>query len=143
MNHPLGDILRVKFDSKLSFEDPVHGIVFRETGLEVLVKSLFVGTSMLLRYYYAFVLPILEYCSPVWGSAAECHLQLPERQVYSVAQLCPDQTFSSFCHIAKLCRLYKVNFNSNLRFVHELPSSSIRVRHTRAAAAAHSLEFEV
>ena len=24
--------------------------------------------------YFAFVVPILEYCSPVWGSAAECHL---------------------------------------------------------------------
>ena len=34
---------------------------------------------MLVRCYSAFVLPILEYCS-VWGSAAEYHLQLLERQ---------------------------------------------------------------
>ena len=39
--------------------------------------------------------PILEYCSPVWGFAAECHLEFFERQVYSVARLCPDQTFLS------------------------------------------------
>ena len=38
------DILGVKFDSRLTFEDHVRGIVSR---------------------YYAFVLPILEYCSPV------------------------------------------------------------------------------
>ena len=52
------------------------------------------GTPVLLRCYYAFVLTILEYCSLVWGSAAECH-QLLEHQVYSVARLCPDQPFLS------------------------------------------------
>ena len=39
--------------------------------------------------YFTFVLPILEYCSLVLGSAAECHLQLLERQVYSVARFVP------------------------------------------------------
>ena len=43
---------------------------------------------------FAFVLPILEYCSSVWGSATECHLQLLQRQVYSIA----DQSFLSLCH---------------------------------------------
>ena len=45
-------------------------------GIFRLVKRIFVDTSVLLRCYYEFVLPILEYCSSVWGSAAECHLQL-------------------------------------------------------------------
>ena len=44
-----------------------------------LVKHVFVDTSVLLRCYYSFVLPIFDYCSPVYGSAAECHLLLPER----------------------------------------------------------------
>ena len=39
--------------------------------------------------------------------------------------------------------LYKVNSNSNHRLFSEFPSASVRVRHTRAAAAAHLLEFEV
>ena len=71
---------------------------------------------MLLRCYFAFVLSILEYCSPVLGSAAECHLQLLERQVYLVARLYPDQSFLSLCHrrrLAGLSMLYKVNSNSN------------------------------
>ena len=55
-------------------------------------------TSVSLRCYFAFVLPILEYCSSVWWSAAECHLQFLERQVYLVARLCPDQSFLSLCH---------------------------------------------
>ena len=100
-------------------------------------------TSLLLRCYSTFVLQIFEYCSPVWGSAAE---QLLECQGYSVARLCPDQTLLSLCHrrhVATLCMLYKVNSNSNNSLFSELPSASVRVRHTRAVAAVIPLEFEV
>ena len=89
------DILGMKFDRKLTFEDHVHGIVFHVSQRIVifrLVKRIFLDNSVLLRCYFAFVLLILEYCSPVWGSAAE-GLQLLERLVYSVARLCPDQSF--------------------------------------------------
>ena len=77
------------------------------------VKSVIVGTSVLLRCYFAFVLQILEYCSPLRGSAVECHLQHLERQVYSVARLFLDRAFLSLCHqrVAALCMLYKVNSN--------------------------------
>ena len=80
----------MKFDSRLTFEDHVRGIASRvsqRNGILRLVKRVFVDTSVLLCWYYAFVLTILEYCSLVWGSAAECHLELHERQVYSVARL--------------------------------------------------------
>ena len=114
----------------------MRGIVSRVSqriGILRLVKRIFVDTSVLLCCYFAFVLPILEYCSPVWGSAALCHLQLLERQVYSVARLCPDQSFLSLCHrrrVAGLCMLYKVNSNSTHCLFTELPSASTRVRHT-------------
>ena len=130
------DILGMKFDSKLTFEHHVRGIVSlvpQRIGLMRLVKHIFVDTSVLLRCYFPFVLPILEYCSPVWGSAAECHLQLVELQVYSVARLCSDQSFLSVCHrrrVAGLSMLYKVNSNSNNWLFGELPSASTWVRHT-------------
>ena len=60
-------------------------------------------------------------------------------------QACPDQTFLSLCprrHVAALCMLYKVNSNSNRCLLSEFPSACVWVRHTRAAAAAHQLEFE-
>ena len=63
-----------------------------------------------------------------------------------MARLCPDQTVSSLCHqshAAALCILYKVNLKLNHSLFIELPSDSIRVRHSRASAAAHPLEFEV
>ena len=81
----------------------------------------------------------------MWGSAVEC-LQLLERQLYSVDILCHDQSFLSLCHrrrVVGLSMLYKVNANSNHCLFSEIPSASTRVRHTRAAAAAHPLEFEV
>ena len=143
------DILGVKFDNRLTFKDNVRGIVSRVSqriGILRLVKRVFVDTSVLIRCYYAFVLQILEYSSPVCGSAAECHLQLLERQVYSVARLCPDQTFLSLCyrrHVAALCILCKVNSNSNHCLFSGLPSLSVRVRRTQATAATHPLEFEV
>ena len=112
------DILGVKFDSRLTFEDHVRGIVSRVSqriGILRLVKRIFLDSSVLFRSYF-HLFPILEYCSPVWGSAAECHSQLLERQVYSVARHYPDQSFLSLCHrrlAAGLSMLYKVNSNSN------------------------------
>ena len=82
------------------------------TGSLRLVKLVFVDNSLLLRCYYAFVLPILEYCSPVWGSAAECHLQFLERQAYFGGQALSRSEFLSLCHrrrVAELSMLYKVN----------------------------------
>ena len=61
------DILSMKFDSRLTFEDHVRGIVSRVSqGICILslVKLVCVDTSVLLHCHYAFVLPILGYCSP-------------------------------------------------------------------------------
>ena len=72
------NIVGAKFDSKITFEDHMPGIVSRVSqriGILRLVRLLFVNTSVLLHGHYAFVLPIIEYCSPVRGSAAECYLQ--------------------------------------------------------------------
>ena len=101
---------------KLTFDDRVPGIVSRVSQricIFRLVKRIFLNTSVLLRCYFAFHLILLAYRSPVCESAAECHLQLLERQVYSVARLCPDQSFLSLCHrrrVAGLSMLYDVKF---------------------------------
>ena len=95
------DIIGVKFDSRLTCEDRVHGIVSRVSqriGILRLVKRFVVDTSVFLRCYYAFVLLILEHCSPVF-------------------------------HSIVLCMLYKINSNSNHCLFSELPSATFRVRH--------------
>ena len=56
------DILGVKFDSRLTFEDRVRSIVSRVSqriGILRLLKHVFVNTSVLLHCYYAFVLRVL------------------------------------------------------------------------------------
>ena len=103
----------------LTFEDYMRGIVSRVARIISILrleKHIFVDTPVLLRCNFAFVFAILDYCSPMWGSAAECHLQLLERQVYSVARLCLDLSFFSLCHrrrMAGLRMLYKINSNYN------------------------------
>ena len=54
---PNFEILNVKFDSKLAFEDHVRGIVSRvcqRIGIFRLVKHIFMDTSVLLRCYFDF-----------------------------------------------------------------------------------------
>ena len=56
------DILGVKFDRRLTYGDHVCGIVSRVSqciGILRLVKRVFVDTSLSLRCYYVFILPIL------------------------------------------------------------------------------------
>ena len=65
---PTSSIFGMQFDSKLTFEDYVLSIVSvssQSIGILRLLKHLFVHTSVLLRCYFAIILPILEYCSPV------------------------------------------------------------------------------
>ena len=68
----------------------------------ICVSRLVTPLCYFLNINYVFVLQIMEYCSPVWGSAADWHLRLLERYVRSVAGFCPDQ---GFVQIKVSCRL--------------------------------------
>ena len=74
-------ILGVTFDSKLTFEKHLL-LVSRPASkrLGILRKSwvVFHNRSLLERCFRGFVLPVLEYCSAVWCSAADTHLKLLE-----------------------------------------------------------------
>ena len=79
-----------------------------------MVTGVDADTSVLLRCYYAFILPILEYCSLVWGSAASSHLRLLDRQIHAVSRLCPDQILKPLNHrrcVAGMCMLHKIHSN--------------------------------
>ena len=79
------------FDSKLTFEKHLRSVC-RATSqrLGIFRKSWRVFHDILLigRCFWGFVLPVLEYCSAVWCSAADTHLKLLDRVV------------SGFCFIA-------------------------------------------
>ena len=149
LSNPSLDILGVRFDCRLTFESHVLGVVSQVSqriGILRILNGVYADTSVLLRCCYAFILPILEYCSPVWGSAASSHLRLLDRQIHAVSRLCPDQIPKPLNHrrcFAGMCMLYKIHSNPKHCLYSALPPACQRVRHTRAAAVAHPCELEV
>ena len=72
-------ILGVTFDAKMAFEKHLRSVSSAATQrLGIMKKSwqVFHDRSLLVRSFWSFVLPVLEYCSAVWCSAAESHLKL-------------------------------------------------------------------
>ena len=77
-------ILGVIFDSKMTFEKHLRCVSRADSQrLGILMKSwqVFHDRSLLVRCFRCFVLPVLEYCSAVWCSAADTHLRLLDRVV--------------------------------------------------------------
>ena len=107
-------ILGVTIDSKMTFEKHLR-LVSRAASqrLSILTKSwrVFHDRSLLGRCFRHFVLPVLEYCSAVWCSAADIHLKLLDRAV-SGARFLTGGVFEcdiSHCRsVAVLCMLYKI-----------------------------------
>ena len=75
-------MLGVTFDSKITFEKHIRSVSGAASQwLGILRKSCHVlhGGMLLGRCFRGFVLPVLEYCSTVWCSAADTHLKLLDR----------------------------------------------------------------
>ena len=69
-------ILGVTFDAKMTFHKHLRSVSSAAAQrLGIMRKSwqVFHDRSLLLRSFYSFVLPVLEYCSSVWCSAADSH----------------------------------------------------------------------
>ena len=78
------DLLGSTFDSKLTFEKHLRSVSRAASQkLGILRKSWRVFHDRLLigRCFWPFVLPVLEYCSAEWCSAADTHLKLLDRVV--------------------------------------------------------------
>ena len=72
-------ILGVTFDSKMTFEKYLRSVSRAASQrLGILRKSwrVFHDRSLLGRGFRGSVLPVLEYCSVMWCSAADTHLKL-------------------------------------------------------------------
>ena len=77
-------ILRVTFDSKMTFEKHLRSVSRAASQrLGILRKSwrVFHDRSIHGRSFWGFVLPVLGYCSAAWWSAADTHLKLLDRAV--------------------------------------------------------------
>ena len=108
----------------------------------VLRKSwqVFHDRSLFGRCFQGFLLPVLEYCSAVWCSAADTHLKLLDRAVSGAQFLTGDVYECDISHhrsVAVLCMLYKIWYNP----VHPLngarPGLYLPVRVTGGALVTH------
>ena len=108
------DILGVTFDSKLTFEKHLCSVSRAASQrFGILLKSWRVFHDRLLidRYFWGFVLPVLEYCSAVWCSAANTHLKLLGRVVSGACFLAAGVLNCNLSHrrsVAVFCMLYKI-----------------------------------
>ena len=91
-------------DDLSSAAAPRHGIMRKSW-------KVFHGRSVLLRSFWSIVLPVLEYCSAVWCSAADSHLKLLDRVVRSSGFLAGSVLDCNLAHrrsVTELCMLFKI-----------------------------------
>ena len=132
-------ILGVTFHSKLTFE-----LVSRAASqrLGILRKSgrVFHDISLLERCFRGFVMPVLEFCSAVWYSAADTHFKLLDLEVSGSRFLTGGVFECDIFHrryVAVLCMLYKIRCNPMHPLNSALPGPYVPVRVIRGALVAH------
>ena len=91
--------------------------------------------------YFTLVLPISEYCSPEWGSAADCNFNLLDALVAQGSR----HNWVDLPHrrrVADLCVLHKQFFNENHLLHSTIPSLVGPRRATRGGLSAHRYALE-
>ena len=140
-------ILGVTFDSKMTFEKHLHSVSRAASQrLGILRKSwrMFHDRSLLGRCFRGFVLPVLEYCSAVWCSAADTHLKLLALAVSGARFLTRGVFECDISHrrsVAVLCMLYKLRCNPVHPLNCALPGPYVPARVTRGALVAHRYTY--
>ena len=141
------DILGVAFDSKLTFDKRLRSVSRAASQrLGILRKSWRVFHDKLLigSCFWGFVLPVLEYCSAVWCSAADTHLKLMDSVVSGACILAGGMlncNLSNRRSVAVLCMLYKIRCNPKHPLCGALPVPYVPVRVTRGALIAHRYTY--
>ena len=99
---------------------------------------------LLLRSFWSFVLPVWEYCSAVWCSAANSHLKLLDRVVRSAGFLDGGVLECNLAHhwsVAELCMLFKIRSNPMHPLSGALSLPYVPVHVTRGALVADRHSF--
>ena len=110
-------VLGVILNNRLTFEGQTRFLVSnasKKLGLLRRFSSVFDGNYGLnSTRFRRFILLLLEYCSPVWMSAANCHLKLLDRVAYSTCFFFPNLQYYDLWkmrHVGYLSRLYNSSF---------------------------------
>ena len=129
-------MLGVIMDNKLSFEPHIRFLassISRKIGLLRKSNKIFHSSSINRRCFFSFLLPIFEYCSPVWMSAAKCHRDLLDRCIAHIKILIPDLEIDLGHRrsVASGCMFFKILQNPNHPVYRLLPNDYISSRNTR------------
>ena len=140
-------ILGVTFDDKMTFEKhrrSVSSVAAQRLGTMRKSWHVFHDWSLFLRPVWSFVLPVLEYCSALWCSAADSHLKLLYRVVSSSGFLAGDVLKCNLSHrrsVAELCMLFKIKSNPMHPLSEALPLPYVPARVTLGGLVAHRHSF--
>ena len=109
---------------------------------------MFDDRSLLWRCFRVFVLPVLEYCSAVWCSAADTHLKLLDRAVSGARFLTEGVLECDISHrrsMTVLCMLYKIMCNAVHHLNGALPGpyvpARVAHRYTYAPPRCRTLQY--
>ena len=140
-------ILGVTFDAKMAFERHLRSgssAVAQRLGIMRKSWQAFRDRSLLVRSFWSFVLPVLEYCSAVWCLAADSHLELLDRVVRSAGFLAGGVLECNLAHrrsVPELCMLFEIKSNPVHPLSGALPLPYVPARVTRGALVAHRHSF--
>ena len=141
-------ILGVTFDPKLTFERHIRSVAAsasQKIGIMRRGRKIFDSVEVVQHCFRSFMLPVLEYASVVWGSAASSHLALLNRVVNRCSHLMNNVIpcyLDNRRLIAGLCMLYKVRERVCHPLFTCLPAPYRRERLTRRADALNAFAFE-
>ena len=124
-------ILGVMFDAKMTFEKHlchISSTAAKRLGIMRKSSQVFHDRANILRSLWNFVLPVLEYCSAVWCSAADLHLKLLGAIL--------EWNLAHHRSVAVLCMLFKIRSNPMHCSLEYVPA-----RVTRGALVAHTHLF--
>ena len=141
-------LLGVIFDSKLTFETHVRSVASRvgqKIGLLRKCRRIYVDDDIIRNCFYSFILPLFDYCSLVWGSAADTHLRLLDRAFNQIKFLLPSLSIN-LAHrrlVGSLSYLYKVFSSDTHPFRSLLPELHRPSRLTRGSQSMNGVAFSV
>ena len=97
------------------------------------------------RCFWGFILPVLEYCSAVWCSAANTHLKPLDRVISGACFLAGGVLNCNLSHrrrsVSVLCMLHKIRLNPMHPLCGALSEPNVPVRVTRGTLIAHRYTY--
>ena len=118
----------------------------RRVGILRKTMSIFRDVAVVAKCFRAFILPVLEYCSPDWMSVATSRLSLLDRVVGQVSRLSGGNVSCDLWHgrkVASLCVFFKIDSLVDHPVRDFYPAQYVLRRPTHGALAAHSRYFEM